>query len=195
MINSNEYLVAQAMARTASQGVDAEQEWIRSAVALYNRAHARGWLHRLWSILTHRASQLFDLSQVETHCTIRARCYAGIQTVPLGQIRGSACRSHDFDSAFHPRRSHNKGRWLAIAVARQMGTTLSPVELIHVGDVYFVQDGHHRISVARAMGQSCIEAEVVAWQVAGPLPWQEPTTTPRRVWVERRQTTGPLTTN
>jgi hypothetical protein len=45
--------------------------------------------------------------------------------------------------------------------------------LIRVGDVYFVQDGHHRISVARALGQQHIEAKVTAWKVTGPLPWQE----------------------
>ena len=42
--------------------------------------------------------------------------------------------------------------------------------LVQVGDVYFVCDGHHRISVARALGQLAIEAEVTVWQVAGPSP-------------------------
>jgi hypothetical protein len=91
--------------------------------------------------------------------------------VPLRQIRGSAGRSHDFDAVFHPRQGRNKGRWLRIAVARQMGTYLPPVELVRIGDAYFVRDGHHRISVAHAMGQACIEAEVVNWQVTEPLPW------------------------
>jgi hypothetical protein len=44
--------------------------------------------------------------------------------------------------------------------------------LVQVGDVYFVCDGHHRISVARAMGQQDIEAKVMVWQVTGPLPWE-----------------------
>jgi hypothetical protein len=47
---------------------------------------------------------------------------------------------------------------------------LTPVELIQVGDVYFVRDGHHRISVAQAMGQKAIDAEVTVLEVAGPLP-------------------------
>jgi hypothetical protein len=47
---------------------------------------------------------------------------------------------------------------------------LPPVVLVQVGDVYFVRDGHHRISVARALGQLDIEAEVTVWQVSGPLP-------------------------
>jgi len=58
-----------------------------------------------------------------------------------------------------------------------MGTPLPPVELVQVGDVYFVRDGHHRISVARTVGQRDIEAEVTVWHVDGPLPWEEPLAT------------------
>jgi hypothetical protein len=47
---------------------------------------------------------------------------------------------------------------------------LPPVVLVQVGDVYFVRDGHHRISVARALGQLDIEAAVTVWHLSGPLP-------------------------
>jgi hypothetical protein len=57
-------------------------------------------------------------------------------------------------------------------LARQQGAKLPPVALIQVGDVYFVKDGHHRISVARALGQVEIEAVVTVWHVAGQLPWE-----------------------
>ena len=53
------------------------------------------------------------------------------------------------------------------------GDIAPPVELIQVGDLYFVRDGHHRISVARAMGQEAIEAKVTAWHVVGSLPWEQ----------------------
>ena len=43
--------------------------------------------------------------------------------------------------------------------------------------VYFVRDGHHRISVARARGQRAIDAVVTVWDVAGPLPWEPETAT------------------
>jgi hypothetical protein len=52
------------------------------------------------------------------------------------------------------------------------------VELVQVGDVYFVRDGHHRISVALALGQRDVEAEVTLWQVTGPLPWEQPAPVP-----------------
>jgi hypothetical protein len=56
-----------------------------------------------------------------------------------------------------------------VAKARLKGVTLPPVELIQVGDVYFVRDGHHRISVARAFGQEHVDAEVTVWEVTESL--------------------------
>jgi hypothetical protein len=65
-------------------------------------------------------------------------------------------------------------RWLRVAAARDQGKVLPPVVLVQVGDVYFVRDGHHRISVARTLGQLDIEGEVTVWHVSGPLPWDAP---------------------
>jgi hypothetical protein len=94
--------------------------------------------------------------------------------VPIQQIWGSEGRSADFDALFYPRQAHSQGRWVGIAAARMMGLVLPPVELIQVGDGYFVRDGHHRISVARALGEEYIEAEVTLWQVSRPLPGKQP---------------------
>ena len=80
-------------------------------------------------------------------------------------------RSDDFDRDFNPLQDHNKERWLNIAAARRRGKALPPVELVQVEDIYFVLDGHHRISVAQAMGQQDIEAMVMVWRVTGPLPF------------------------
>ena len=85
----------------------------------------------------------------------------GIVTVPLDQIVGSEGRSEDFDGRFYPLHTHNEDRWVGILVARRRGVILPVVELIQDGTDYYVQDGHHRISVARALGQSEIEARIV----------------------------------
>ncbi|MGD2040655.1 MAG: hypothetical protein PVH11_07495 [Anaerolineae bacterium] len=173
-------LVSYAMASAAQPVVEEKQRALRVALSLYNRARTRAWLRRLWSVLTQRRQCLLDLSEVEKQCSIRHRHYRGIQTVCLDQIRGSDGRCRDFDRAFYPSQEHNRGRWLAIATLQESGTILPPVQLVQVGEIYFVQDGHHRISVARASGKACIEAEVVVWQVTGPLPWAEGT--PAQPW-------------
>jgi hypothetical protein len=89
---------------------------------------------------------------------------AGVRIVPISQIRGSESRSSDFDRDFNPLQDHNKRRWMSVADARQRGKSLPPVKLVQIGDAYFVRDGHHRISVARAFGQRSIKARVLVWE-------------------------------
>jgi hypothetical protein len=57
---------------------------------------------------------------------------------------------------------------MRIAVAQQMGKTMPPVELIRVGNAYFVRDGHHRISVAQALGQEEVDAQITVWEATRP---------------------------
>jgi hypothetical protein len=93
-----------------------------------------------------------------------------VRTVAIRQIRGSEGRNRDFDRNFNPLTSHSQERWMRVAEAQQRGVPLPPVQLIRVGELYFVRDGHHRISVARALRHQEIEADVVAWLVDEPLP-------------------------
>ncbi|MBN1217950.1 MAG: hypothetical protein JXM69_03390 [Anaerolineae bacterium] len=138
---------------------------------LYARARDRGLWGQVWSMLSGHSRYLLTLSEIETTCAIHAHRYAGIRTVPLRQIRGSDGGNHNFDCDFNPLQDYDKERWLHVAEVRQQGKALPPVELIQVGDIYFVLDGCHRISVARALGQQAIEAKVIVWEVTGPLPW------------------------
>jgi hypothetical protein len=146
---------------------------------LYSRARDRGQRAMLWAALTGRSRCLLALEEVRhgSHVSTTGQSLldAGTRLVPLAQIVGSEGRCGDFDCDFYPLHDHNRARWLRIAAARRRGTPLPPVDLVQVGDLYFVQDGHHRISVARALGQPDIEARVTVWQVAGPLPWETQT--------------------
>jgi hypothetical protein len=141
---------------------------------LYNRAIGRGRRGWLWSCLLGRSRRLLDLKEIETRCRVNDRSATGLRTVPIEQIRGSEGRTNDFDRDFNPLKNHTQERWLGIAKARQRGRVLPPVSLVQLGDLYFVLDGHHRISVARALGQQQIEARVTVWQVEDSLPWERP---------------------
>ena len=134
---------------------------------LYDSARTRGRRGQLWRALTRRPRHLLALDEIDAVCTPNHDHHAGTRTVPIRQIRGSQSRSRDFDPNFNPIQDHTKVRWLSVARARQHGKSLPPVKLVRVEDIYFVQDGHHRISVARALGQQDIEAEVTLWQTRG----------------------------
>ena len=89
--------------------------------------------------------------------------------VNLNEIRGTTeeGRRRDFDVDFRPLQTHNKERWLGVASAWLSGRRPGRVKLVQVEGIYFVDDGHHRISVAKAMGQDEIEADVVTLLVEG----------------------------
>lgn len=135
----------------------------------FTRVLLRGRWRALWSGLRGKPAGLLDLTAFLDHRSIRTVRSAGYQTVPLARIRGSEGRSHDFDAAFHPRHTRTRDRWLQIARARLLGIELAPVDLIQVGDVYFVRDGHHRISVVITFGQREIDALVTTWETDAPV--------------------------
>jgi hypothetical protein len=115
-----------------------------------------------------------------------------LHTVAISNICGSENRVVDFDCDFNPLQDHTRDRWLGIAAALQRGRCLPPVALIQVGDRYFVRDGHHRISVARALGQKAIEATVEIWQVEEQLPWEQPSQAQRHGQTRTHQVTNPV---
>ncbi|MCW3040545.1 MAG: chromosome partitioning protein ParB [Solirubrobacterales bacterium] len=87
---------------------------------------------------------------------------AGRRLIDLDAIAGTVGRRQaDFDRAFRPTSPVVRTRWERIALAMREGRDLPPISVYRVGDVYFVRDGHHRVSVARALGRDRIEAQVV----------------------------------
>ena len=149
-------------------------ELVAEAQALFQHAKLRGKLRAVWAKLTGRSAHLLDLAIVKASKAIVARHNQGTHVIPVAQIRGSEGRTKDFDSHFNPLQNHTSQRWTSIAKAWLTDVKLPPVELVQVDDVYFVRDGHHRISVARAMGQTYIDAEVIRWDVYKPKPCTQP---------------------
>ena len=85
----------------------------------------------------------------------------GVQRIPVGAIVGTVDRRPDsFDRSFRPRSPELRRRWERVMAARRRGETLPPIDVYKVGDIYFVRDGHHRVSVARALGETTIDAHV-----------------------------------
>lgn len=86
--------------------------------------------------------------------------HLGTRVVPLDRIVGSVDKVRDFDPKFRPRTGRSRQRWERIAEAARRGEPLPPIDVYQVGDMYFVRDGHHRVSVYRALDLGTIEADV-----------------------------------
>ncbi len=85
---------------------------------------------------------------------------AGVQVIPIDRIVGSVDKVRDFDPKFRPRSGESRRRWERIAEAARRGEPLPPIDVYQVGEMYFVRDGHHRVSVFRTLGLDSIEANV-----------------------------------
>ncbi len=126
----------------------------------YAHARRRAFWRNIWHQLKHKCNDLLPTEKALENIHIQGHCNLGVQKVATEQIIGSTGRYRDFDLAFLPRRHETDGRWINIARARYKGIDLPPPILLQVGNSYFVVDGNHRISVARASGQEYIEAFV-----------------------------------
>ena len=84
----------------------------------------------------------------------------GLQVIPVDSIVGSVDRSRDFDRSFRPTSRRVRQRWERIAKAMRRGESMPPISVYRIGDLHFVEDGHHRVSVVREMGLDTIDAYV-----------------------------------
>ncbi len=126
----------------------------------FSRARFKAFLNRVRSVVSGRPTTLLSYDDVKAHLHIGGPIYRGVRTVRVDEIVGSLNRYHQFDRAFLPVEDRIAQRWQSVDRAFYKDISLPPVVLYKVGQVYFVVDGHHRVSVAREQGQEFIEAEV-----------------------------------
>lgn len=84
----------------------------------------------------------------------------GLQSIPLDSVVGTVDRTRDFDRGFRPTTPRVRGRWQRIAAAQRRGEAFPPISVYRIGDLHFVRDGHHRVSVAKSLGREDIDAHV-----------------------------------
>ena len=106
-------------------------------------------------------SMMLPFEEVVAALGRRSERDIGIHEIRLDSIVGTVARRHgEFDRNFRPTSPGVRSRWERIATARRRGQTMPPIDVYRIGELHFVQDGHHRVSVARALGDTHIEAHV-----------------------------------
>jgi hypothetical protein len=145
-------------------------ESIRTFDSLYYKALWKRILGRL----RHHRHRLLPLAPWWEVTGTGEATYRGIKAVPIAQIVGTENRFSDFDREFLPLKRRDRHRWARIHALYEEGKPLPPVSLVKIGDFYFVRDGHHRISAARASGALYIDAEVVEISIPQDAPQDSP---------------------
>jgi uncharacterized protein (TIGR00730 family) len=138
----------------------------QKADTAFSQARRRAFFRRLWRFLTRQQEQgLLSFEEVRHKLKIRGQHYAGLQTIPIDKIAGSVGRYQEFNRAFLPTQEHIRERWKRIYEVAH-GAGFPPIDVYQIGEVYFVRDGHHRVSVLKELGATTVEATVTELETA-----------------------------
>ena len=130
----------------------------------FNRIRVRARQRFLFAKVFGKVQELRFLSE-DAWGETATKKYAGIQNIPTEKILGTVSRVNDFDQEFRPLKKHLRQRWVNMFLLHEEDGW-APIVVHQVGEAYYVEDGHHRVSVARTMGMMFIEAEV--WDHSAP---------------------------
>lgn len=135
----------------------------QDAQADFSRARRRQVLSHLVQRLRREPDDvdvILPFEEVVAALGYRGERRLGVQTIPLDSIVGTVDRSRDFDRSFRPKSRRVRSRWQRVALAMRRGESMPPIDVYRLGELHFVRDGHHRVSVARSMGLEVIDANV-----------------------------------
>ena len=103
---------------------------------------------------------IMPFDEVVAALGFRSERRLGLQTIQLNTVVGTVDSTRDFDRRFRPTTGRVRERWERLALAQRRGEAIPPIDVYRIGDMHFVQDGHHRVSIAIATGAKTIEAYV-----------------------------------
>jgi hypothetical protein len=129
----------------------------------FNRARRAQALSRLARRLRREPDDInliLPFDEVVEALGWRGERQIGLRVIPLDSIVGTVDRSREFDRSFRPTSRRLRRRWEGIAKAMRSGEAMPPIDVYRVGELHFVRDGHHRVSVARQLRLDVIEAQV-----------------------------------
>lgn len=125
----------------------------------YSKARRRGLWRRLGRRLTGRPTELLRLEEVQDRLESMSQSYVGLRTIAIDRIVGSVDRGVDFDRDFGPLSRRSSARWQRLVEVFPEGD-FPPIDVYELGGGYFVEDGHHRVALARQQGAEFIDAVV-----------------------------------
>jgi nucleotide-binding universal stress UspA family protein len=139
------------------------------AIEDFRRLRRWAALQEIIAGLTGQSTNLLSYDDIRQRFRVSNGSFRGLQEVPLAAIVGSVSRYNDFTRNFLPRGSTDEERWARVKTAILSPSGVPPIELYKIGDVYFVVDGNHRVSVARELGNTHIQAYVTEFQTKVPI--------------------------
>jgi len=158
--------------------------YYNQAVSDFNGARRKADMREIFARIKGESTRLLSYEEVR----IKLKAYVGntqfLKEIPLDAIIGSVGRYIDFTKDFLPRRDSDQGRWATVMAKATSSVGLPPINVYQIGDSYFVLDGNHRVSVARELRVSYIQAYVTEVIARVPL---APDTQPDQLIIKAEQ--------
>lgn len=140
-----------------------------TALADFRQARRQAAMQDILARFTGKPVQLLPFSDVYKKLRASGMADRGLKEIPIEAIVGSVNRYSDFTRSFLPRGDHDAQRWATVKTLTGEPAGLPPIQVYRIGDAYFVADGNHRVSVARQVGATTIEAYVTEVHTRVPL--------------------------
>ncbi|MEK7442370.1 MAG: universal stress protein, partial [Chloroflexota bacterium] len=146
-------------------------ESYRSAREDFRHARREAAIQGIVARFTGKSTELLSYEEVSQKLKAVGSAHRGLKEIPIEKIIGSVGRYTDFTRSFLPRHDSDESRWANVmsAMTNVRAQGLPPIEVYQLGDVYFVKDGHHRVSIAKQLGVNSIEAYVTEVRTKVPL--------------------------
>ena len=128
----------------------------------FNKARVKAIFTEIQHVMHADRNRLLSFHDVNDILKPKNQVYLGSQTVPIKLIVGSEGRYRDFNKYFLPKGEYLRNRWERVDEAHLRDIILPSIQLYEIGGVYFVRDGNHRVSVAKAQNVEFIDAEVIS---------------------------------
>lgn len=130
-------------------------------------AHHQVFWERIANMFKTKTGELLSFYEVQRVLGFHVMTAKGLQEIEIDKIIGSVGRSREFTRSFLPKDERGASRWRQIdELFYEKG--FDPIKVYKVGQVYFVMDGNHRVSVSRAHRLNTIEAYVI--EFFSPIP-------------------------
>jgi hypothetical protein len=135
----------------------------------FSKARQRAFIEEWLNFFTGRSNELLPFEEVKQSLQLQDAAYRGLQEIELAKIVGSTGRYRDFTRTFLPKNDTTIDRWRRVDAVAHSEQGFPPIEVYQVGDIYFVRDGNHRVSVAQTHGAKTIEAYIIEYKTPVPF--------------------------
>jgi nucleotide-binding universal stress UspA family protein len=161
------------------------QLFYAQAITDFRAARRKVAMQEIMGRITGRSTELLSYEEVRQKLRALESGKVELKQIPLNAIVGSVGRYTDFTRNFLPLKDSDEGRWARVMAATTGLVGTPPIEAYKIGEVYFVLDGNHRVSVARQLRATSIEAYVTEVRTKVNL---TPDTSPDELIIKAEQT-------